>query len=312
MCAGRVEAVRGCWGGVAACGGAGGWLGAVGGLGRRLSLRKVAGAYLINSALDGTLAHAKCGGNGADGVPVGKCSDDRAVDVVGGCGLDGGACGGCILGAADGGGCDAWQVVKRRLCAFVAVRVGGVGELAAVGRVPIFGAADDVRGLGAGCKEDVRKGARLVGLLVAGEGGSDAGPCLGCDGLRVVRVLDPLRIGCASGGLGAVLYGPRHFLQGGILFLAAHVLPLAAGCCGGVGGSVCFFQADGKLGAAAGFRELCDGGAVQAPRLPHDLGFIHGYDLLCRFDGMGRGRFGARCGSARVSGAGAVPSEARL
>ena len=30
MCAGRVGAARGCWGGVGACGGAGGWLGAAG------------------------------------------------------------------------------------------------------------------------------------------------------------------------------------------------------------------------------------------------------------------------------------------
>ena len=243
-----------------------------GGLGRRLSLRKVAGADLINSALYSALAGANGGGNGADGVPGGKCSDDRAVDVVSGCGLDGGAGGGYVFGAADGGGGDAWQVVKRRLCAFVAVRVGGVvGELAAVGRVAVLGAADYVRGLGAGGVQDMGQRARLVALFVAREGGSDAGPCLGCDGLRVVRVLDPLRIGCASVGLGAVLYGPRHFLQGGILFLAAHVFPLAAGCCGGVGGSVRLFQADGKLGAAAGFRELCDGGAVEAPRLPHDL-----------------------------------------
>ena len=272
MCAGCVGAAGGCWGGVGACGGAGGWLGAAGGsLGRRLSLRKVAGADLINSALYSALAHAKGGGNGADGVPVGKCSDDRAVDVVSGCGLDGGAGGGYVFGAADGGGCDAWQDVKRRLCVVVAVRVGGACELAAVGRVPVLGAADYVRGLGAGCKEDVRKGARLVALFVAREGGSDAGPCVSGYGLRVVRVLDPLRIGCASGGLGAVLDGPRHFLQGGILFLAAHVFPLAAGCCGGVGGSVRLFQAKRELGAAAGFRELCDGGAVEAPRLPHDL-----------------------------------------
>ena len=242
-----------------------------GGLGRRLGLRKVAGAYPINAALYSALAHAKGGGDSADGVPGGKCSDDRAVDVVSGCGLDGGAGGGYVFGAADGGGGDAWQVVKWRLCAFVAVRVGGVGDLAAVGRVAVLGAADYVRGLGAGRKEDVRKGARLVALFVAGEGGSDARPCVSGYGLRVVRVLDPLRIGCASVSLGAVLYGPRHFLQGGILFLAAHVLPLAAGCCGGLGGSVRLFQADGKLRAAARLRELRDGGAVQAPRLPHDL-----------------------------------------
>ena len=271
MCAGRVEAVRGCWGGVGACGGAGGWLGAARALRRRLGLRKVAGADLINSALYSALAHAKGGGDSADGVPVGKRSDDRAVRVVSGCGLDGGAGGGYVFGAADGGGCDARQDVQRRLCVVVAVRVGGACELAAVGRVAVLGAADYVHGLSAGRKEYVCEGVRLVALLVAGEGGSDAGPCLGCDGLRVVRVLDPLRIGCASVGLGAVLYGPRHFLQGGILFLAAHVFPLAAGCCGGVGGSVRLFQADGKLGAAAGFRELCDGGAVEAPRLPHDL-----------------------------------------
>ena len=307
VCAGRVGAVCGC------CGGAGGWLGAAGGLGRRLSLRKVAGADLIDSALYSALAHAKGGGNGADGVPVGKCSDDRAVRVVSGCGLDGGAGGGYVFGAADGGDCDAWQVVQRRLCAFVAVRVAGaVGELAAVGRVPVLGAADYVRGLSAGRKEYVCKGVRLVALLVAGEGRSDAGPCLSGYGLRVVRGAYPLRIGCASVGLGAVLYGPRHADQRGILFFAAHVLPLAAGCCGGLGGSVCFFQADGKLGAAAGFRELCDGGAVQAPRLPHDLCFTHGFDLLHSFYLMERGRFGARCGSARVSGVGAVPSEARL
>ena len=200
-----------------------------GGLGRRLSLRKVAGADLIDSALYSALAHAKGGGNAADGVPVGKRSDDRAVGAVGGCGLDGGAGGGCILGVADGGGGDARQDVQRRLCAVVAVRVGGAGELAAVGRVPVLGAADDVRGLGAGCKEDMRKGARIVALLVAGERGSDAGPCVSGYGLRVVRGAYPLRIGCASGGLGAVLYGPRHFLQGGILFLAAHVLPLVVG-----------------------------------------------------------------------------------
>ena len=126
-----------------------------GGLGGRLSLRKVAGAYLIDSALNGAFAHAKGGGNGADGVPVGKCSDDCAVGAVSGCGLDGGAGGGYVFGAADGGGCDAWQVVKRRLCVVVAFRVGGAGELAAVGRVPVLGAADDVRGLGAGRKEDV-------------------------------------------------------------------------------------------------------------------------------------------------------------
>ena len=240
-------------------------------LGRRLSLRKVAGADLINPALDGALAGANGGGDSADGVPVGKCSDDRAVDVVGGCRLDGGAGGGYVFGAADGGGGDARQDVQRRLCVVVAVRVGGVGDLAAVGRVAVLGAADDVRGLGAGCKEYVRKGARLVALLVAGEGGSDAGPCLSGYGLRVVRVLDPLRIGCASVGLGAVLYGPRHADQGGKLGFPVHGFPLAAGCCGGLGGSVRLFQADGKLGAAAGFRELCDGGAVQAPRLPHDL-----------------------------------------
>ena len=154
MCAGRVGAVRGCCGGVGACGGAGGWLGAARALRRRLSLRKVAGADLINSALYSALAGANGGGDSADGVPVGKCSDDRAVDVVSGCGLDGGAGGGYVFGAADGGGGDAWQVVKRRLCAFVAVRVGGVvGELAAVGRVAVLGAADYVRGLSAGRKE---------------------------------------------------------------------------------------------------------------------------------------------------------------
>ena len=272
MCAGRVGAVCGCWGGVGACGGAGGWLGGCGGLGRRLSLRKVAGADLIDSALDGALAHAKGGGDSADGVPVGKRSDDRAVDFVSGCGLDSGAGGGYVFGAADGGGGDAWQVVKRRLCAFVAVRVGGVvGELAAVGRVAVLGAADYVRGLGAGCKEYVRKGVRLVALLVAGECGSDAGPCLSGYGLRVVRVLDPLRIGCASVSLGAVLDGPRHADQRGILGFSVHGFPLTAGCCGGLGGSVRLFEADGKLGAAARLRELCDGGAVQAPRLPHDL-----------------------------------------
>ena len=284
-----------------------------GGLGRRLSLRNVAGAYPINAALNGAFAHAKGGGNGADGVPVGKCSDDRAVGAVSGCGLDGGADNGGIFGAAaDRGGCDAWQVVERCLCAVVAVRVGGAGELAAVGRVPVLGAADDVRCLGAGCKEYVRKGVRLVALLVAREGRRDAGPCLGCDGLRVVRGAYPLRIGCASVGLGAVLDGPRHADQRGILFLAAHVVPHAAGCCGGFGGSVRLFQADGKLGAAAGLGVLCDGGAVQAPCLPHDLGFTHVEDLLYSFYLMGRGRFGARCGSARVSGVGAVPSEARL
>ena len=153
--------------------------------------------------------------------------------------------------------------------------------------------------------------ARLVALLVAREGRRDAGPCVSGYGLRVVRVLDPLRIGCASVGLGAVLYGPRHADQRGILFLAAHVFPLAAGCCGGVGGSVRLFQAKRELCAAARLRELRDGGAVQAPRLPHDLRFTHGVYLLFRYF-MGRGRFGARCGSARVSGAGAVPSEARL
>ena len=242
-----------------------------GGLGRRLSLRKVAGADLIDSALYSALAHAKCGGNGADGVTVRKCSDDRAFGAVDGCGLDGGAGGGYVFGAADGGGGDARQDVQRRLCAVVAVRVGGAGELAAVGRVPVLGAADYVRGLGAGGVQDMGQRARLVALFVAREGGSDAGPCVSGYGLRVVRVLDPLRIGCASVSLGAVLYGPRHFLQGGILFLAAHVLPLAAGCCGGVGGSVRLFQAKRELGAAAGFRELCDGGAVEAPRLPHDL-----------------------------------------
>ena len=211
MCAGRVGAVRGCCGGVGACGGAGGWLGAARALRRRLSLRKVAGADLINSALYSALAGANGGGDSADGVPVGKCSDDRAVDVVSGCGLDGGAGGGYVFGAADGGGGDAWQVVKRRLCAFVAVRVGGVvGELAAVGRVAVLGAADYVRGLSAGRKEYVCKGVRLVGLFVAGEGGSDAGPCLSGYGLRVVRGAYPLRIGRASGGLCAVLYGPRH------------------------------------------------------------------------------------------------------
>ena len=211
VCAGRVGAARGCCGGVGACGGgAGGWLGAAGGLGRRLSLRKVAGADLINSALYSALAGANGGGDSADGVPVGKRSDDRAVDVVSGCGLDGGAGGGYVFGAADGGGCDAWQVVQRRLCVVVAVRVGGVGDLAAVGRVAVLGAADDVRGLGAGRKEYVCKGVRLVGLFVAGEGGSDAGPCLSGYGLRVVRGAYPLRIGRASGGLCAVLYGPRH------------------------------------------------------------------------------------------------------
>lgn len=264
--------MRGCCGGVGACGGAGGWLGAAGVLGRRLSLRKVAGADLINSALYSALAGANGGGDSADGVPVGKCSDDRAVDVVSGCGLDGGAGGGYVFGAADGGGGDAWQVVKRRLCAFVAVRVGGVvGELAAVGHVPVLGAADYVRGLGAGCKEYVRKGVRLVALLVAREGRRDAGPCLGCDGLRVVRGAYPLRIGCASVSLGAVLYGPRHADQRGILGFSVHGFPLAAGALGGSGGLVGGFEADGKLCAAAGFRELCDGGAVQAPRLPHDL-----------------------------------------
>ena len=211
MCAGRVETVRGCWGGVAACGGAGGWLGAAGGLGRRLSLRKVAGAYPINAALDGALAGANGGGDSADGVPVGKCSDDRAVDVVSGCGLDGGAGGGYVFGAAaDGGGGDAWQVVKRRLCVVVAVCVGGAGELAAVGRVPVFSTAYYVRGLSAGGVQDMGQRARLGVLFVAGEGGSHAGPCLSGDGLRVVRGAYPLRIGCASGGLGAVLDGPRH------------------------------------------------------------------------------------------------------
>ena len=153
--------------------------------------------------------------------------------------------------------------------------------------------------------------ARLVALLVAREGRRDAGPCVSGYGLRVVRGAYPFCIDSASGGLGAVLYGPRHFLQGGILFLAAHVFPLAAGCCGGVGGSVRLFQAKRELCAAARLRELRDGGAVQAPRLPHDLRFTHGVYLLFRYF-MGRGRFGARCGSARVSGAGAVPSEARL
>ena len=272
MCARRVKAGRGCWCGVGTCGGAGVWLwGCGGGLGRRLSLRKVAGAYLIDSALNGAFAHAKGGGNGADGVPVGKCSDDRAVGAVSGCGLDGGADDGGIFGAADRGGGDAWQVVKRRLCVVVAVCVGGAGELAAVGRVPVLGAADDVRGLGAGCKEYVRKGVRLVALFVAGECGSDAGPCLSGYGLRVVRGAYPLRIGCASGGLGAVLYGPRHADQRGILGFSVHSFPLAAGCCGGVGGSVRLFQAKRELCAAARLRELRDGGAVQAPRLPHDL-----------------------------------------
>lgn len=125
-------------------------LGAAGGLGRRLSLRKVAGADGFNAALYGALAGAKGGGNGADGVPVGKCSDDCAVGAVDGCGLDSGAGDGCIFGAADGGGGDAWQVVKRRLRVVVAVCVGGAGELAAVGRVAVFGAGDDVRGLSAG------------------------------------------------------------------------------------------------------------------------------------------------------------------
>ena len=241
MCAGRVEAVRGCWGG---CGGLWWcwWLArGCGGLGRRLSLRKVAGAYPINAALDAAFAGSPVGGDSADGVAGGKGADDRAVGAVGGCGLDSGAGCGYVFGAADGGGGDAWQVVKRRLCAFVAVRVGGVGELAAVGRVPELCAADDVRSLGAGCKEDVRKGARLVGLLVAGEGGSDTGPRLGCDGLRVVRGAYPLRIGCASGGLGAVLYGPRHADQRGILGFSVHAVPFAAGALGGFGGSVRLF-----------------------------------------------------------------------
>ena len=263
--------------------------GCAGGLGRRLSLRKVAGAYPINAALYSALAHAKGGGDSADGVPVGKCSDDRAVGVVGGCGLDGGAGGGCLFGAAaDGGGGDAWQVVKRRLCVVVAVCVGGAGELAAVGRVPVFSTAYYVRGLSAGGVQDMGQRARLVTLFVAGEGGSHAGPCLGCYGLRVVRGAYPLRIGCASGGLGAVLDGPRHADQHGVLGFSVHGFPLVAGCCGGLGGSVRLFQADGKLGAAAGFGELCDGGAVQAPRLPHDLAFTHGGDLLFTlFDGAG-------------------------
>ena len=244
MCAGRVGAARGCWGGVGACGGAGGWLGAAGGLGRRLSLRKVAGAYPINAALYSALAHAKGGGDSADGVPVGKCSDDRAVDVVSGCGLDGGAGGGCLFGAAaDGGGGDAWQVVKRRLCVVVAVCVGGAGELAAVGRVAVLGAADDVCGLGAGGVQDMGQRARLVTLFVAGEGGSHAGPCLSGDGLRVVRGAYPFCIDSASGGLGAVLDGPRHADQHGVLGFSVHGFPLVAGCCGGFGGLVGSFQA---------------------------------------------------------------------
>lgn len=242
-----------------------------GGLGRRLGLRKVAGADLIDSALYSALAHAKCGGNGADGVPGGKCSDDRAVEVVSGCGLDSGAGGGYVFGAADGGGCDARQDVQRCLCVVVAVRVGGSGELAAVGRVAVLGAGYGVYGLSAGRKEYVCKGVRLFALFVAGEGGSDAGPCLSGDGLRVVRGAYPLRIGCASGGLGAVLDGPRHADQRGILGFSVHGFPLTAGCCGGLGGSVRLFEADGKLRAAARLRELRDGGAVQAPRLPHDL-----------------------------------------
>lgn len=296
MCAGRVEAVRGCWGGV------GGWWwwawarGCGGGLGRRLSLRKVAGAYLIDSALDAAFAGSHVGGDGSDGDTCGKCSDDCAVGVVGGCGLDCGAGDGCVLGAADGGGGDAGQDVNHALRVVVAVCVGGVvGELAAVGRLAVLAAGDDVRGLGTGGEQDVGQGARLVGLLVAGEGGSDAGPCVGGDGLRVVWALYPGCICCASGGLGAVLDGPRHFLQGDILFFAVHVVPLSAGALRGSGGLVGGFEAYGKLGTAAGFWELCDGGAVEAPRLAHDLRFSHGYDLLCRFDGMGRGRFGARC-----------------
>ena len=236
-----------------------------------LSLRKVAGADGFNAALYGALAGADGGGDGADGDTGSKGADDCAVDVVDGCGLDSGAGDGCILGAADrlcvyaGGG------IGYSLGVVVAVLVVGGDQLAAVGRVAVFGAGDGVRGLRAGSKEDVRERARLVALVVAIKGRRDAGPCFGGDGLGVVRAFDPLRVGGASGGLGAVLDGPRHFLQGGILFLAAHVLPLAAGCCGSFGGSVRLFQADGKLGAAAGLGVLCDGGAVQAPRLVHDL-----------------------------------------
>ena len=186
-------------------------LGGAWGLGRRLSLRKVAGADGFNAALYGALAGAKGGSNSADGVPVGQCSDDRAVDAVDGCGLDSGAGGGCVLGAADGGGGDAGQHINHALRVVVAVVVVSVvGDLAAGGRVAVLAAGDDVRGLSAGGVQDMGQRARLVALLVAGEGRRDAGPCVSGYGLRVVRGAYPLCIGCASGGLGAVLDGPRH------------------------------------------------------------------------------------------------------
>ena len=244
-----------------------------GSLGRRLSLRKVAGAYPINAALHGAFAHSKRGGNGADGVTGGKGADDLPVGAVNGCGLDSGAGCGYVFGAADGGGCYAGQAVEWGLGVLAAVGgpdIQGV-DIRYIRCVAELGAADGVRGLGAGSKEDVRKGARLVALLVAVQRGCDAGPCFSCYGLRVVWALDPLRIGGASGSLGAVLDGPRHADQGGKLGFAVHAVPLAAGALCGFVGLVGGFEANGKLCAAAGFWELCDGGAVEAPRLAHDL-----------------------------------------
>ena len=300
MCAGRVEAVRGCWGGV------GGWWwwawarGCGGGLGRRLSLRKVAGAYLIDSALDAAFAGSHVGGDGSDGDTCGKCSDDCAVGVVGGCGLDCGAGDGCVLGAADGGGGDAGQDVNHALRVVVAVCVGGVvGELAAVGRLAVLAAANGICGLRTGSVQNQLERARLVGPFVALQRRAHSEPRFRRNSHCIVLRLYPLRAALAA----APADCPRHFLQGDILFFAVHVVPLSAGALRGSGGLVGGFEAYGKLGTAAGFWELCDGGAVEAPRLAHDLRFSHGYDLLCRFDGMGRGRFGARCGSARVSGA---------
>lgn len=257
----------------------------------------VAGADCVDASLDAALAHSKSGGDVSDGVTGCELLHDDFVGV-GGDGLADGLGGdGCGLGALrDRLGGDAGGNINHGLGL---VLVGD--DLAACVGVAALRAADAVRCLGARGKHEIGQGARLLSLLVAVHGGKDAAISVRCDGLGVVLGNDPIGVHVPALRLGAVLHGPRHADQGGIFLLAGHGVPLAAGRLGRSGGAVRLFQADGKLGAAAGLGVLGDGLAVQAPRLRHDGGFLHGIDLLYIVKIlMGSGRFTVR--PVKVSG----------
>ena len=104
------------------------------------------------------------------------------------------------------------------------------GQAGRGAEIALSSAGDGICGLRTGAVQDQVKRARFVGPLVAFQRCAHSEPCFRRDGHCIGLRLYPLRTTLAA----APADCPRHFLQGGILFLVAHAAPRSAdagGCC---------------------------------------------------------------------------------